>query len=192
VSIPPRASPDGRPIAVGRSFIAQEDTMKHRIALIVALLTALGALFGISATAAQAAPAHYKITNGLGYCIADPGVGHVVYVRSGSSCNANFTFTNPVNADGHIWYLMRINGGTDCLNYDPANGFVYDNGCRAGDHNELWTYVAAPRELGNLATLHVLDTCNDTDNSRIYASAGIPRGCNLVTALQYEWTLHQV
>jgi hypothetical protein len=38
-----------------RRFFAQEDSMKHRIALIAGLLTALGAIFGVTATAAQAA-----------------------------------------------------------------------------------------------------------------------------------------
>jgi hypothetical protein len=166
--------------------------MNHRIAVIAALLAALGAVFGVSATAAHAAatlpqPAttHYTIHNVDLGCIADPGHGNVVYVRF--TCNTTFTFTNPVTTGGYTWYLLRINGGADCLNFDPGTGFVYADRCIPNDANEMWEHHYA-NLLGNLASGNaVLATCNDTGNSRLVVI--FPTGCNFSSADQYTWEI---
>jgi hypothetical protein len=56
--------------------------MKNRIAVIAALLAALGAAFGVSITTAQASSTtHYTIHNITRGCITDPG--HVIASRCG-------------------------------------------------------------------------------------------------------------
>jgi hypothetical protein len=162
--------------------------MKHRIAVIAAFLAALGAVFGISATAAQASSTtHYTIHNVRLGCIADPGHGNVVYVRF--NCNTTFTFTNPATTGGYTWYLLRINGGVDCLNFSPSTGFVYADSCIPNDPNEMWEHHYA-NWLGNLASGNtILTTCNDTGNSRLIASQAAPAGCNITSPDQYTWEI---
>lgn len=146
--------------------------MQHRIAVIAVLLTVLGAVFGVSATA-SAAPTGLAIHNVKYGCIADPGHGSIVYVRF--NCKTTFTFANPILEGNGIYSLMRINGGVDCLNYDPRNGFVYDDDCIPGDPYELWSF--AENEIANLSSGY-LYTCNASGNSRLVTLAFEPPGCS--------------
>lgn len=166
--------------------------MKHRIALVVTLLAAIVAVFGVSATAAQAAPRQYDVLNGLGYCMDDPGVNQIVHVLS--HCDADFTFTNPARGPfGHTYYLMRINGGTDCLNWAPnRGGFVYDNGCNPRNHDELWAHYPYSIDpaydiILNYASRYALWACNPTNNSRLFATQFIPQGCHIGNQGSVEW-----
>jgi hypothetical protein len=174
---------------------------KNRVVVIAALLAVLGAVFGVSATTAQASSTtHYTIHNLTRGCITDPGHGNVVYVRF--NCGTTFTFTNPVTTDGYTWYLLRINGGADCLNYDPGNGFVYNDSCIPNDPNELWEHHSA-NALGNLApyldTLCIgsfcggppaLAICNNTPNARLMIFSLIfSRRCHFTSHHQSFWII---
>ena len=170
--------------------------MKHRIAVIATLLATLGAVFGATAAQAattlpQSATTQYTIDNVKFGCIYDPGHGNVVSV-SFTICNTTFTFTNPVTTEGYTWYLLRINGGSDCLNYTPKTGFVYDDSCIPGDSNELWQHHFA-NLLGNLSqnvhTAAILSTCNATGNSRLILAPLQPTGCTVALADQYTWEI---
>jgi hypothetical protein len=174
---------------------AQEDNMKKRIALIAALLAALGSLFGVSATGAQAATTYYYIVNfdGTGFCIQNTSHGKVMVTGSiGPPCATTFTFTNPVvdPTTKFTYYLIRINGGVDCLNYDPFTGWVYDDSCIPGDHNELWQHHNGAL-LMNYTSNSALAACNDTSNSALYASIFVPSRCSLSSGLR-EWATYPV
>jgi hypothetical protein len=111
--------------------------MKRRLAFVAALLLSPAAVLGLSGTAAQAQTQYYVcLNNGNDVCLTNPGHGYAVYVSGGST--TTFTFTNLYVSGGHNYYLMRINGGVDCLNVSPVDHLVWDDSCVPGDSNELW------------------------------------------------------
>jgi hypothetical protein len=129
------------------------------------------------------APAKYDIINynGRGWCIADSGQGRIEHT-SNRPCRADFTFTNPATNGpfGYTYYLIRINGGADCLEADPfiaTNPYVYNEPCQVGNIDQLWAYHHVPW-LINWSTGGLLIACNASNNSRLYTVA-LPRGCNL-------------
>jgi hypothetical protein len=129
-------------------------------------------------------------TGGLG-CIADPGHGNVVYVRFNDNTTLNLVYQETTG--GFAWYLLRFNGTNDCLNYDPSNGFVYDDSCISDDLNEMWQHHYG-NELVNFASDTALTTCNNTGNTRLIASSSEPPGCNfnIASLPQWNWELTEV
>jgi hypothetical protein len=170
--------------------------MKHRIALIATLLAAVAAAFGVPATAAQAATVQpqsattrYIIHNVRLGCIEDPGHGNVVYVRF--TCSTYFNFIDPVTEYGNTWYLLAINGGPDCLNWDPRNGYVYADGCKYKDPYEMWEhhdkFPNGSSPLRSFTYMRIaLSTCNDTGNSALIV-APIPARCHIPSMDQFSW-----
>jgi hypothetical protein len=129
--------------------------LKSRISKLAVAVTMIAAAAGLTAItaggasaaitthtvrAAYAAPAQsgYLVCNGYA-CLADHGHGYLI--TDDSSTYTTFTFTNGQIVNGNPAYLMRMNGGHDCLNV-ASNGYVYDDACASGDHNELWWFYA--------------------------------------------------
>lgn len=173
--------------------------MKHRIAVIAALLVALGAVYGVSTTAAQAAATlpqsattpytiHSVIpgshVGGLG-CIADPGHGNLVYVRF--TCTTTFNLVYQETTAGFAWYLLRYNGTNDCLNYDPDNGFIYDDSCIRNDPSEMWEHHSGDLLVSLANESRPLTICNNTGNARLFASPLVPPGCHVTSFAQLNW-----
>jgi len=162
--------------------------MKRRVALIIAFLAALGTLIGVSAPSALAATG-YDIINfsGRGWCIADSGEGHIEHTGN-RPCRADFTFTNPATNGPHgfTYYLVRINGGSDCLDYE---GYVYDEPCRVGDTHQLWAYHQTPYLISWYKQTRLI-ACNASNNSRLYGLPGVifalPPGCNFHSG-ELQW-----
>lgn len=168
--------------------------MKKHVAFVIVLLAALGTLFGVTATAAHAnTPTHYWIVDdaGVGWCIKDPGLNQTMATGPAyPHCNANFTWTDPRYRHGYWYYLIRINGGSDCLDYDGA-AWVDDHGCQAGKSTELWRHDGADVIYNYIGS--ILTACNNTGNSALYASPFAPSSrCNLSTSGQYQWFLYPV
>jgi hypothetical protein len=183
----------------GLSVIEQEETMKRRIVLVAALLTVLGAVFGASASAAQAATTQpqsastdYIIHNVKLGCIADPGHGNVVYVRF--TCTTYVNFIDPVTEYGYTWYLIEMNGDPNtCLNYVPSSFYVGADSCVPNDPNELWEHHEAYELVNQTVTLATgygqLMTCNDTGNSALIAYPLLPARCHFTSSVQYSWEI---
>jgi hypothetical protein len=65
--------------------------------------------------------------------------------------DAQISFINEYTTpNGNAWYELEIMQIGECLNWDPANGYVFDDSCQAGDANELW-YNHVAGQLINLA-----------------------------------------
>lgn len=125
---------------------------------------------------------------GLG-CIGDPGHGNVVYVRF--TCTTTFNLVFQETTAGFAWYWLRYNGTNECLNWSPANGFVYDDSCIPDDPNEMWQHHDGDL-LGNFANgNNFLVTCNDTGNSRLITNTFMINGCSQTSPAQENWQFIQ-
>jgi hypothetical protein len=122
---------------------------------------------------------------GLG-CIFAPGHGNIVGTRYVRNTTLNLVFQE--HTAGFDWYELRFNGTNECLNWSPANGFVYEDRCIPNDHFEMWEHHAIegdPNVLGNLASASILTTCQNR-NSLLFA---LPTtgNCTVSASPQYNW-----
>lgn len=140
--------------------------MRRRVVVIAAFLATLLAAIGITATSSQASTGDY-LENGAGYCLHD--TGHNKVMNTSATCITYFTFPLQAHINGLNWYFMKINGGPNCLNYDPNNGWVYDDSCQAGDMNEYWQHHYGNDWIDFNSSLP-LAACNATSSAAIYAA----------------------
>jgi hypothetical protein len=171
--------------------------MRKRIALFTAAIAVLGT--GTAATTAQASPVTQTAPaavgqalidfSGQGWCLKDPGERNAV-VTSNQPCATTFTFTNGQVDYGQPYYLMRINGGVDCLqvNVNPESDqewAVMDEPCNPGLASQLWTpsLVNSGWQYYNLSTTFALGACNPGTNASVFAGRE-PGRCHIAQGEQ--------
>ena len=122
-----------------KSFTRKMLTLLAAPALALAVLAAPVAQAAQHAPKIPAAATHYWIVDNGGapggYYMNNPGVNNAVKTSGASTF---YTFTNETTWNGHNVYLMRINGGSDCLDWFTVGGPVYDKPCVPGSVNNLW------------------------------------------------------
>lgn len=172
--------------------------MRKSIAFIAAATAVLGT--GTVAAAAQASPVTKAAPaaggqalinfSGQGWCLKDPGERNAVRT-SNRPCATTFTFTNGQVDNMEPYYLIRINGGVDCLaaNVNPKSDqewVVMDEPCDPGSHAQLWMPVSVSTgwQYFNLSTGFGLAACNPGANASVFTGPEPEPRCHITQGVQ--------
>jgi hypothetical protein len=113
----------------------------------------------------------YNLVNdsGKGYQLDDAGVGHIEETDINSTC---FTFSATGGFyQGSSIYLMKVNGGTDCLKVITSP--VYDEGCNANSQAQQWLRISDGGDVYdffNIATQEYMGTQGIGNGEQVFVT----------------------